>query len=432
MAVVALAAVAGLAGPDKAGALDAASFTGTAVAQGVRTSIVAPRFLVTETLADSGAVISQAQLTTVGGKAYASSVFPGDTAVYRQVAAAMGLPPPPPYPLEVSAAHPSEPEARADHPGQPMSAEAGPVRAASRAAVGGSVSNTTVDALEDGSVVARAESVVEGASFPGDLHIARIQSVVTAILAPGASAPTVEALTTVTGVSIGGTTVSIGPDGITAPQAVGLPSGTAQPLEESLARAGTTVRRIKGEPVAGGASSDVIEVRSGVAAPGLPEGTVLYRLAGATASVLTGALPSQAALAPPVVGDGADPSADGTTPGGASDAAVPEPPAGSPAEPLAASSSGSSFTTAAPRADIPTAGPPPVTPEPDAASALPEPARAGGQESAAPVRFDGGRLGDELRDELGGLYLVLILGGLAAFAAASILRQKGVDRTWTS
>ena len=70
--------------------------------------------------------------------------------------------------------------------------------------------------------------------------------------------------------------------------------------------------------------------------------------------------------------------------------------------------------------------------QPDAASALPEPARAGGQESAAPVRFDGGRLGDELRDELGGLYLVLILGGLAAFAAASILRQKGVDRSWTS
>ena len=103
------------------------------MAQGVRASVVAPRFLVTETLADIGAAISQAQLTTVGGNAYASSLFPGDTAAYRQVAAGAGLPPPPPYPLEVSAAHPSEPEARADQPGQPMSAEAGPAKAARRA-----------------------------------------------------------------------------------------------------------------------------------------------------------------------------------------------------------------------------------------------------------------------------------------------------------
>jgi len=37
-----------------------------------------------------------------------------------------------------------------------------------------------------------------------------------------------------------------------------------------------------------------------------------------------------------------------------------------------------------------------------------------------------------LRDELGVLYLVVILGGLAAFAFASVFRTKGVQRTWNS
>jgi hypothetical protein len=421
---------AGLAHPDRAGADDADSFTATALAQGMRASVVVPRFLVTETLADIGAAISQTQLSTVGGKAYASSLFPGDTAIYGQVAAALGLPPPPPYPLEVAADHPSEPEARADPPGQAMSAEAGPAKAESRAAVLSSSSDTTVEALDDGSVVARAQSVVEGAAFPGNLHIARIHSVVTTTLAPGASTPTVEALTTVTGASIDGTAVTVGPDGIAAPEAVGLPPGTARTVEESLARGGTTVRRIKGEPIAGGASSDVIEVRSRVAAPGLPEGTLVYRLAGATASVLSGAAPSPPQPAPPVVGDGPGPTAAGTAPGGIAGPATFTPRAGSPA----ASGAGASSASAAPPGSMPALAPRPPTPAEagDAAVALPEPTPPVLPGTATPARFDGGRLGGALRDELAVLYLVLILGGLAAFAAASILRQKGVNRSWSS
>ncbi len=436
-------AVVGVQPPETAGAADAAPFTATAVAQGMRVTLVVPRFLVAETLADGGAPVSQAQLTSLGGRAFASSLFPGDTATFQQAAAALGLPPLPAYPAQVSATHPTEPKAEAAPAGQSMSAEAGFDRAAGRAIAGGpppagdgqtaaarSLSATTAEAAPDGSVVARAETVVEGAVFPGGLRIGRVGSVVTATLAPGAATPVVESLTTVTGAEVAGTAVEIGPDGITSPQAVGLPAGAAQPVDEALRQAGTSVRRVRGEPLAGGGSSDAIEVRSTLApAPGVPEATVIYRLGGAAATVVRASLSSGDLLPPPDFAGGV-PS---EVPGPAPESLGASGPASSPVglatpSPLSAPRSGAGAAFAVPYAGRPPDAPPPA---PTTSGATTEqPLVAPDQLAASPL--DRVRLAVDLRDELGWLYLALILGGLAAFAAASALRRKGVQHRWSS
>jgi hypothetical protein len=287
-----------------------------------------------------------------------------------------------------------------------MSAQAGATAAEARAATGGppagpgqpaaatSWSVSRVQAQPDGSMVARAESVVVGLSFPGDLWIDRIVSVVTVTHKVGVAKPIVESATTVTGARVGTTAVEIGPDGILAPSPAGLPASSAAALDAALAAAGTTVHRVAGETLPGGASADALQVRtSSISVPGSPQATVVYRLGGAMATVLgRSALPPL--LMPPLAGTSPAPlTPTGSVPGAA--------PTAGQLSPLPTTSG------------LSPAGPGPV------------PAEASGPLVAAvrPAAFD-------VPGHLGLLYLVLLLGGVAAFVAASILRRSGVLRPW--
>jgi hypothetical protein len=431
-----------------AGADAPAGFRATAVAQSVRVTVIVPRLLVVETLADVGGMVSQADLSPLGGQAFASSVYPGDPATAGQAAGAAGLPRPPDYPLYVAASHPSAPEAQTDPPGQHLSATATETGSSGRATAGATSSSGATDGpplgtlestsvarrSEDGSVVARAESLVEGAVFPGGLTLGGIHSVVTATLRPGAAAPEVEAATTVTGAAVGDTPIEIGPDGITSPGPAGLPAGTLTPLEQQLHEAGTSVRRLGATPVEGGGSTDVIEVRvnAAPAAPGLPEGIVIYRLAGATAAVNVGAA-------------------------GGGGPVLPEPPAATvpdsqpgPGDVVSTASSPLPATVPAP------AGPRPGTarrggdgPSPTAVAASdnPAPPTAGdtgsalvapaATEAAAPLMPRPALAGagsdglGTLRARYGQLYLVLILAALAGFAVSAVFRAKGAQARWS-
>ena len=119
------AAVIGTAPVGRAGADGVPSFTALALAEANRVTFTVPGFIALETLADGGAPVSQAQLTALGGRAFASTAYPGDTATHtEQLTGAAGLPAPPAYPLYVEAAHPGEPKAEATPPGQRMVAEA--------------------------------------------------------------------------------------------------------------------------------------------------------------------------------------------------------------------------------------------------------------------------------------------------------------------
>ena len=446
------------AGPaGRAGAAGVASFNATAAAQAMRTTVVVPRLLVAETLADGGGLVSQAELTSVGGRAFASSVYPGDPATAGQAAGAAGLPRPPDSPLYVAAAHPTAPKATASPPGQEMSAEADESSATGRATAGAArpaatpdgadgvvvaaaVSTARAEQQPGGSVVARAESLIDGAMFPGGLTIAHVRSAVTTTYRPGA-APEVEAVTAVTGAAVNGTPVGIGPDGITAPAPAGLPAGTLTPLEEQLRKAGTSVRRIGGAPVAGGGSADVIEVRTTATppVPGLPEGIVIWRLAGATAAVTagdSGADPVDLA-APGVPADFPSPGS-GSVPSPTPPQAAPE---GVPSAPVfggvGPSSSAGPTTPASGLSSGPTGGaelaegfPSAVAgSQPASGEALADPL-TGSPDRIRPAAFDRGGLGT-LRARYGLLYLVMILAAVAGFAASAVFRTKGAHARWS-
>lgn len=430
------------------GAAETAGASAIAVAQAVRATVVVPRLLVVETLADTGGLVSQAELTPVGGQAFASSVYPGDPATFGQAAGAAGLPRPPDYPLYVAASHPSAPKAEAAPPGQELSADAGEATAAGRAAAGAvtgvgegprlgvSESTARAERLADGSVVARAESLVEGAVFPGGLALGRVRSIVTATLAPGGATPDVQASTTVTSATVNGTPVAIGPDGLTTPAPAGLPAGTLRPLEDQLRQAGTSVRRVGAAPVQGGGSTDVIEVRSSAAAPapGLPEGIVIYRLGGATAMVAaagpTDAGPPELTPPPGVTLSDGQTAAAGPVPAPATAVAPgslnPEPTGSQPR-------TARTFLSAAPTPFLDKLSAAPVEPAaahlPSAPDATGTAAPALAQPTLAAVGGDG--LGN-LRARYGQLYLVLILAGLAAFAGSALFRAKGAQARWNS
>jgi hypothetical protein len=437
------------AGPvGRAGADGLPSFTALALAQASRATFTVPGFLALETLADGGAPVSQAQLTALGGRAFGSTAYPGDTATHtEQLSGAAGLPAPPAYPLYVEASHPGQPKAEAAPPGQRMVAEATADSAAgmastsllpasdpARPVVAAALSATRVDAKPDGSVVARAESVVDGASFPGGLRIARIDSVAVATLGPGADKPAVQTTTTVTGAEVAGTAIEIGPDGITGPQPAGLPSGSSAPAQQALAEAGISVRRISSVPVSGGASADVIEVRSTLTppAPGLPASHARYDLGGATVSVLTGAgFGSPVPLPTPAVGESATtgpqpPTAPQITPGDE----LASPPAAGAAVPIAlpATADTEAVSGAVAPGEEPSIAP--ASPAPGA-TAAPPPGAADGTVKR-PASIGVARPAANLRSQLGLLYLVVILAGIAAFAVASVFRTKGVQRTWSS
>ena len=432
--------------PERAGAQDAVAANATAAAQAVRATVIVPRLLVAETLADSGGLVAQVDLGRVGGRAFASSVYPGDPATLGQVAGVAGLPRPPDSPLYVAASHPDAPESEAAPPGQEISAEAGATVAAARAAAsapaapGGdgpglaaSASTTRAEQLADGSVVAQAESSVVGVSFPGGLAIGQVRSLATATLRPGASAPEVQTVTTVTAASVGGVPVEIGPDGITAPGPAGLPPGTLAPLEEQLRAAGISVRRIGGAPIAGGGSADTIEVRSAMAppAPGLPAAVLVYRLGGATAAVARATHGGPSELEPPAVpplaeaGAQPEPSAPAAaTPDVRPPAIADRAPRGGRSVPEHRFAPASSPEVVTAPAFAP-AEPAPASPDATATPGLPTAA------AAKPAVFAADGLAT-LRDRYALVYLVVILAAVAGFAASTLFRTKGAAAQWSS
>ena len=153
-----------------AGAQDAGTFSGTAVADGVRVNVSIPSYLLVEDFVDGGGPSAQAVLDSLGvSRAFASFPYPGELGV-----AATGLISTltgfslPSYPLIANSTYPTEPERDIDQPGFHLNAASQPEGAIGDARFGettpgaalegGGFSHASVTRDDDGTVVARAES----------------------------------------------------------------------------------------------------------------------------------------------------------------------------------------------------------------------------------------------------------------------------------
>lgn len=386
------------------GAVVARPFTATAVASATRVRVtVPPQAFTVEEVADGGASVAQAQVSSFGGKAFASSVYPGDTVVTApQLAALAGVDASPEYPLYAAAEHPLQPSTEVEGPaGYGMEAEAGEQSAAARARAGAvqsadaTVTHTagigSVAVEADGTVVARAEAVSEGIAIAGVLRVGSIRSVAESVWRPADEHPTTAKTTTeVVGSTVNGVPVSIGPDGV-QPLGVGFPEAGAD-AASALADAGIEVRLVDGASASGEGSSDVLEVvlTQSAPVPGNPGATVRYRFGGATA--LVAPAPDDS---PPVEVDDVsfvDEEAFATTdtPSAESDVLLPIAP-------------------------------------PDVAAAPALPAPATGVGAAAPASaVDPERLARDLNAEVGDVYLVLLATAFAGAASVLGARRRKV------
>ena len=179
---------------DTGGAQGIGTYTGVAAADAYRATVEIPGFLIVERFFDGGGPSAQAAVDSSGGStAFAAAPDPGDLAVAAPglISILTGIPFPFTVPVYVSSQHPTTPEDRIDQPGYHVVANSGPTRSTSSArfgertdgVVGESFAESSVEILDDGTVVARSSSSV-GLLRVGMLEIAGFRSIATVTRAP--------------------------------------------------------------------------------------------------------------------------------------------------------------------------------------------------------------------------------------------------------
>jgi hypothetical protein len=431
--VAALAAtmvVAGIAGPGLlpgASAADSGGLTGVATAQGVRITYNVPGYLVVETLVDAGGPVAQSKLDTSGNYVgFGSLPYPGENVIAAPglFGVATGQSAPAGYPFYVEANYPLTRQAQLADPSGAYSlkATASPKQvvgaaqflAGSADALASGFATQTAATLDgSGKMTAKAESVTRGIDVKGVLQIAKVTSTSETVLTPGAKGPVTKTKLLVEGASVAGQGVVIGPNGIgLAGQNVpGAPDDSAKQLNQALTSAGIAVRTVKSEKVAGGSTSDVLEILSTqtVPVPGAPVGTMTYRIGSALSYVLG----ATGAAVPLGLGGSVNAA------GGAEAAAQPA------AEPVASStptepSSGELGGVVEPQGSAAATSTGPATPA-LSRSAISTTARQ------APAMF-----ARDLRSTTRWFFAVLAIGGAALLFATALWRRKGVQATWLS
>ena len=332
-ATVALLALLAVPGPSGAQTTEAAAVGARATAQGVRTSLTMPGFLLVESVFDGGGPVAQAVLDPVGSASFASLPYPGETAMsVPGLIAAGGGPTLPAYPLYVSATPSQSEQAVSDPVGlyalravvSPAGATAdGRLGSHGQAVTSGSQTHTEVSRTAD-AVTASAESVTEGIVVAdGALVIGSVRSRSrTRLPRSGTDAGTRGPETTTELVAEGGragpVSFSYGPEGpVVNGGPVPLPAGNGlAALNQALAPAGVKVGIVRGEDVAGGRSSDVLSVDQQVSLPTGQHGVLHLRFGGTETAV--GGSPLAADLGEGLPGGGipAGPPAAGVPIGG--------------------------------------------------------------------------------------------------------------------
>jgi hypothetical protein len=301
---VMVATVGGLALPGSSGAQTAEFAAGRALAtaQGVRTSLTIPGFLLVESVFDGGGPVAQAVLDSAGGAGFASLPYPGETAMaVPGLIAAGGGPALPTYPLYVSATG-SQPDQGVSDPAGMYALRAvvsatgatadGRLGSHGQAVVSGSQTHTEVSRVAE-AVTATAEAVTEGISVAeGALMIGSVRSRSRTVLRPPASGAGAANLQTTTelvveGGRAGAFSFSYGPDGLAVNGgAVPIPAGSGlAALNQALAPASVKLGIVRGEDVAGGRSSDVLMVEQQVSLPTGQSGLLRLRFGGTATAV---------------------------------------------------------------------------------------------------------------------------------------------------
>ncbi len=249
---------------------------GTATAGGVRTSYDLPGFLVVDQLFDAGGPISQAVVNSSGGAtAFASVPYPGDTVVNLPAVANVGTGQAFPftYPLYVvtdgnltqkAAAQDatgtlSLRAASRDRTAQSEARAAGPSAGVVHTA--GSTQSSAVEIAVDGTMTSTADSLTRGIDV-GVLKIAEVHVRSVSVLRPGERKPRTTSTTDVTGASVLGQAVGIGPDGIVLPAAGQGPADKPllDGLNGALRQSGLSVSLAGAQDVAGGASAAGVQI----------------------------------------------------------------------------------------------------------------------------------------------------------------------------
>ena len=281
-------------GPIEAGAL--------AAAQGIRTSLTMPGFLLVESVFDGGGPVAQSVVDPAGGAGFASLPYPGETAMsVPGLVAAGGGPALPAYPLYVRAGS-SQPDQSVSDPAglyalrAVVSANGATADARlgshGQAVVSGGQTHTEVSRSAE-AVTASAESITEGIVVAeGALTIASVRSRSRTVLprvgeVSGPGGPQTGTELVVEGGRAGPLSFSYGPGGLVVDGGpVPIPAGDGlAALNRALAPAGVALGIARGEDVAGGRSSDVLVVEAQVPVPGGRPGLLRFRIGGTVTAV---------------------------------------------------------------------------------------------------------------------------------------------------
>ena len=269
----------------------ATTFEAVAAADGIRVGMRVPNAPVTDTPVDSGGPTAQAVLNSSGvSRAFASHPYPGEAVVTGPGTVAGftgGQVSPPAYPFVVASDYPTVPKQSNESGPYSLKATSGERRSESEARVGAAsgplVSSQAVVELDAaGGATSAAVSDVSSLAV-GDVRLGRVLS--TARVARGADgALTRSSDLQVTGFTVAGTTVALGPSGLTlAGSAVPLPP--ADPVRQTLAGAGITVTYLAAQPHPNGVVAPGLAITAPVQLAGGSTATVTYTLGQTSASI---------------------------------------------------------------------------------------------------------------------------------------------------
>jgi len=414
-----------------------ASFAINAAADTVRISTVIPGGVFSDGLADFSSGSAGAAIDSVGvSRAFAAAPYPGPagTNLFDLLRGQTGAPLPS-YPLIAASDYPAAPEGDVSQPALKLEARSGPGLSEATLATGAdqgetglarSVGRARVSIDDAGSLVAESTAELSGISA-GPLVISKVASRARMVW-PAHGQPIRERALEITGATVGGQRVGIGPDGVLAPSGtVPLPDGA--PAWQALKQAGISVRYADAVDTPTGVVSAALLITQVV--PTSPTGgqsTITYTIGRSRASVVVGAEPtaSQVTSAP------ATSTTEATPPAVAGDAVEP---AGD-----AARVPDGNARTIPDRRSVPSVAPPSAgaaavpeltTSEPDV---VPPEAATRRNEASMPVaRAAPAGTSREARSwAAGAVYGSLLLSGGALLGALVILRRLGVRSTWGS
>lgn len=407
-----LAAMVGAPVAASAGEEACSNFVATSAADGVRTGVASPGYLVVES-ADVQTPASQAYVDALGqSRAVAGAPYPGETAISLLPLAGVE---PSSYPLAAMSQYPSQPRDQADNPAMKMRAISAARRSTGVAAVGSSAagissaqglasvegSSAFADAQCTGQGVVRsdAENSVQGLSVAdGMVQIGAIHAEAQVSLVPGKK-PQVQSELKASSFTVAGKQLTVTDKGLRVmDQGVALP---ANPVLAPLAQQGINIDYLAAErdPDGMGVMSPALRITVSREMTGTGPTEVTYTIGRSYARATFRA---QEASSFPGSGGSPTPASVG---GGGADTTVPE--AAGPATASAGGAPTSAEPPSAPTAPAPVAAPP------------------SNAEQVETVSFKPPDFSSK------GLYLAVMGGGAALLLGGLIVRLFGVKLGWT-